>query len=424
MHDLFDRKQRAAGLEILKDDRRGLFVIHIRVLARILGRHALAVDRNDDRDIVLLADDKVVRTKAGRSMDAAGTGIQRDMVAADDNALAVHDRMLGTHQLKVGAHQRAEHFPGIDLGRLHNRLDQFLGEHIDIARRHLDQIVFKYRIDRDRKVARQSPGGRGPDHKVYVIQAAGDRGDLAALVIGHVELDIDGRTRLILVFDLRLGKRSLIMRAPVDRLHALVDIALLGHLAENLDLGGLIVVGQRQIRAVPVADDTQALKLSALGVDMLMRKFLALGAELRGGNLAAIHAVSLDRLTLDRQAVSIPAGDIRRLIAKHVARTQNEVLKDLIERMAHVQIAVGIRRAVMQNEERLALVLLHQLMIKVVFFPALQKTRLALGQAGTHGKISFWQIDRIVIILLHCAVFSPFEVALLYILGVVFRPKF
>ena len=67
-------------------------------------------------------------------------------------------------------------------------------------------------------------------------------------------------------------------------------------------------MGQRQVRAVPVADDTQAFKLRALGVDMVMRKFLALGAELRSGDLITIHAVCLDRLTLDRQAVSIPAG--------------------------------------------------------------------------------------------------------------------
>ena len=92
--------------------------------------------------------------------------------------------------------------------------------------------------------------------------------------------------------------------------------------------------------------------------------------------------------------------------------------------MAHVQVAVGIRGAVVQNEDRLALVFFHQLVIQFILLPMLQKTRLALGQAGTHRKISFWQIDRIVIILLHCAVFSPFEVALLYILGVVFRPKF
>ena len=61
----------------------------------------------------------------------------------------------------------------------------------------------------------------------------------------------------------------------------------------------------------------------------------------------------------------------------------------------------------MQNEKRLALVLLHQFMVEVVLLPVFQKTRLALRQTGTHREFGFGQIDRIVVILLHCAYSSP-----------------
>ena len=87
---------------------------------------------------------------------------------------------------------------------------------------------------------------------------------------------------------------------------------------------------------------------------MIVCELFTLGAELRSGNLAAIHAVSLDCLTLNRKAMGIPARNVRSLITHHIARTQNKILEDLIQCMTHMQIAVCIRRAVVQNEKRLA----------------------------------------------------------------------
>ena len=191
------------------------------------------------------------------------------------------------------------------------------------------------------------------------------------------------------------------MRAPVNRLLTLVDVTLLGHLAENLNLSSLVVVGQGQIRAIPVANNAQTLELRALRVYVVMCKLLTLGTELSNRNLAAIHAISLDGLTLDRQTVSIPARDIRRLIPHHIARTDDEILENLVQGVAHVQIAVCIRRAVVQDEEWLALVLLHQFMIELCLLPVLKKTRLALGKTRTHRKICLRQIDCVIVILLH-----------------------
>ena len=61
--------------------------------------------------------------------------------------------------------------------------------------------------------------------------------------------------------------------------------------------------------------------------------------------------------------------------------------------MAHVQRAVGERRAVVQGEQGLALVLLQQLVVEVDLLPVLQHVRLALGQARTHGEAALGHVQ-------------------------------
>ena len=48
--------------------------------------------------------------------------------------------------------------------------------------------------------------------------------------------------------------------------------------------------------------------------------------------------------------MAIPTRDVRRAFAEHRLRFHHEILEDFVERRAHVDVAVGKRRAVMQNE--------------------------------------------------------------------------
>ena len=58
----------------------------------------------------------------------------------------------------------------------------------------------------------------------------------------------------------------------------------------------------------------------------------------------------LYHFVLDWQAMAVPTRDVRRAFAEHRLRFHHEVLEDFVERRAHVDIAVGEWRAVMQNE--------------------------------------------------------------------------
>ena len=61
-------------------------------------------------------------------------------------------------------------------------------------------------------------------------------------------------------------------------------------------------------------------------------------------------ALFLLDLPLDRQAVAVPAGDVVGVLAEHLLRAVDDVLQDLVERGADVQMAVGVGRPVVQDE--------------------------------------------------------------------------
>ena len=66
--------------------------------------------------------------------------------------------------------------------------------------------------------------------------------------------------------------------------------------------------------------------------------------------------------------------------------------------MAHVQCAVGERRAVVEVEEGLALIFLEQLVVHVLLLPPGQHLRLPLGQTRPHGEVGLGQIDGLVVV--------------------------
>ena len=87
--DLARSHERALLAQPIDDDGVGVVGIQTRERAGILGEHAVVVDGHEDGDIELQAHQVVVLAMARGGMNAAGTGVKRDMVAVDDLALEV-----------------------------------------------------------------------------------------------------------------------------------------------------------------------------------------------------------------------------------------------------------------------------------------------------------------------------------------------
>ncbi|MNZ88374.1 hypothetical protein D3C78_1072640 [compost metagenome] len=89
---------------------------------------------------------------------------------------------------------------------------------------------------------------------------------------------------------------------------------------------------------------------------------------------------------LDRQAVAVPARDVRGVETGQGLGADNHVLENLVQRMTDVNLAVGIGRAVVQHELRTILANFAQLLVQANAVPALQNLRFALWQAGLHRE--------------------------------------
>ena len=204
---------------------------------------------------------------------------------------------------------------------------------------------------------------------------------------------------VVLVFDLGFGQRGLLDHAPHHGLGAAIERAVGGELhqlARDLRFGRIAHGG---VGMIPVADDAEPLELLALHVEPVRRIGAALLPERhhRGGvaevrlRLALGAVVLFLDLPFDRQAVAVPARHVVGIEAEHLLALGHHVLEDLVQRVADMDVAVGVGRAVMQHEFGAAGGVLAQLLVEVDLVPVFEDFRLALRQAGAHREFRLRQ---------------------------------
>ena len=256
-----------------------------------------------------------------------------------------------------------------------------------------DEIIGKFRVGADRFVGRQRPGGGRPDHG-----KSGGRKRLEAeklreplvLIGAHAEGNVDGLRGLVLILDFGFSERRAAIQAPVDRLQALVEVALFENFAEGADFVGFGLEGQRQVGIVPFAEDAQADEILFLALDLLVGKGAAEFAHLVGGDVLAVQFLDL---MLDRQSVAVPAGHVGRVEPGQRFRTDDDVFQNLVDRVADVDVPVGIGRPVMQHKARATLRYGTDLLVELLRLPVGHPLRLTFGQVTPHGERGISQIQ-------------------------------
>ena len=164
--------------------------------------------------------------------------------------------------------------------------------------------------------------------------------------------------------------------------------------AERAHDVGFKVEVHRQVGFVPVAQHAQADEILALTVDLLRGVLAAFLAEGFGVDLDAGLADFLFHLQFNRQAVAIPARHIARVVTVQRAAFDDDVFQNLVDRMADMNVAVGVRRAVVQHKGWAALTGFADFLIQTVLPPLLQHLRFALGEVAAHRKIGVGQVKR------------------------------
>ncbi|MNS92828.1 hypothetical protein D3C72_1269740 [compost metagenome] len=163
----------------------------------------------------------------------------------------------------------------------------------------------------------------------------------------------------------------------------------------------------RRVGTVEIALDAEAAEFLRLDVDPALREFAAFLAEFVDRDLVlvlALGAIGFLDLPFDRQAVAIPARNVIGVVAAHLERAGDDVLQDLVQCMADVDVAVGIGRAVMQHEFLAAGGGGAQALVEAHLLPALHRFRFLLRQASAHRKIRLRQIEGGGVVQFFCGV--------------------
>ncbi len=414
--------QPAAGDDLVGGDQRlDDDVIGIAVLALVV-HHAVA---GEQRHMVVIApvradgvrhlaelfrheEIEVVGAVARRQMDEAGAGVVGDEVARHHRHREVEivplapstprsgcaqTRCVGStsaRRSKRGDARRLEHVGGELVGE-----DEMLADLGPIVVRrlgHLIDAIGDVRREGDGAVAGDGPGRRRPDddggaligrEQMDVVggfrrlEAGGiaAMGRIALAIAGDRELHEDRGRGVVVILDLGLGQRGALHHRPHHRLGAAIEQAVGGELhdlAGDLRLG---IEAHGGIGMRPVALDAEPLELLALDVEPVLGEDPAFLAEFDDRHLvlvAALGAVLLLDLPFDRQAVAVPAGDVVGIMAERALGAHHDVLQDLVERVADMDVAVGIGRAVMQHEAGAAGARLALLLVEVDPRPARQ----------------------------------------------------
>ena len=251
-------------------------------------------------------------------------------------------------------------------------------------------------MERDRLVGRQRPRGGGPDDDLDRLVDGRDVEAASELdAVGHREADVDRRRGLVLVLDLGLGECRAAVDAPVHRLGALVEVAGPLDLPQHAQGVGLELEVHGAVGVVPVAQHAQADEVGLLPFDLFGGIGAAQLAEFRWRNVLAVGLLDLQ---FDRQAVAVPARHVGGVEAGQRLGLDDDVLEDLVHRMADVDVAVGVGRAVVQDELGPAGGGLADRLVAFLLLPALHPAGLALGEVAPHRERGVGQVERVLVV--------------------------
>ena len=116
-----------------------------------------------------------------------------------------------------------------------------------------------------------------------------------------------------------------------------------------------------------------------------------------------------ERLELDGKPVHVPAGDELRELAVQQRDLHEDVLEHHVEEVPHVQVAVRVGRAIVQDPRPVRGVTLQAPLVGAMLPPPRDALRLALGQVGLHRKVCLGKIQRRAIVrgIRHRSMSSP-----------------
>ncbi len=145
---------------------------------------------------------------------------------------------------------------------------------------------------------------------------------------------------------------------------------------------------------IPVAHNAKAFKFFALNVKPFLSKLAAFLTEFGDWNIVlvfAFSAIAFFDFPFNRKTVAIPTRHIDGILTEHLLRTGDDVFEDFVERVPNVQMAVGIRGAVMKDKHFTIGRNTANFAIEILILPLVKQCGLHLWQTRPHREIGFGQ---------------------------------
>src|SRR2546423_9003914 len=200
---------------------------------------------------------------------------------------------------------------------------------------------------------------------------------------------------MLLIFNFRLSERRLIVNAPVNGTRPFVNEATLDKTREQARGLSLVMIGHRDVGIVPFAQNPQPPKIFRLTLEGIRGKFATRATDAERRHLLFLFAKFALNVELDRQTMTVIAGHVWRIVAEHRARLYDEILQDLIERRAEVNVGVRVWGTIVKNEFFRVCASFANQPIKIHFGPFFQARRLGLRKVRLLRELRLWQVDRL-----------------------------
>ncbi len=153
-----------------------------------------------------------------------------------------------------------------------------------------------------------------------------------------------------MILNLRFRERGLILDAPVNGSRAFVDVTSFDEACEHARGLRFVVVRHREIRIIPLAEDAEPFEVASLVLQCLGRMLATRTTNRYRRHVCFLRTQFSINVEFDGQAMTVVARHIRRVVAHHRARFNDEVFQNLIHRRAEMDVGVGVRWTVVKNE--------------------------------------------------------------------------
>ena len=158
---------------------------------------------------------------------------------------------------------------------------------------------------------------------------------------------------------------------PVHRFGSFMQMTCFNDFAQGTNDVRFKTKIHSEIRIIPFAKYTKTFKIFSLTIHLLVRIFTTGITKNFGINFHASLTYLLLNVQLNRKTMTIPTRHIRRIKTTKRFGFNNDVFEHFINRVTDVNIAIGIRRPIVQNKLFTTSARLAQFGVKPHFSPAL-----------------------------------------------------